>query len=156
MDRLFLSIGASCYAGAVALALTSVLVYISANTMIMPLLILTGLGIAMITSGLAAGGTVGFYSAGALMVSGFILGVLGLFAYGWASLDYAHTIDVCAYSKLMPNDAYAQWACPQVAASNYVMQTLTVGLVIPSLLFLVVPYLAIRHRLLKRETKEVP
>lgn len=152
MDRFFLSIGALSYAGVAALALTQLIIYIPA-TMILPLVILTGLGISAMCLGLLVRGSVGFYSAGAFMVSGFVLGALGLFSWGMGNIAYTHTEDVCMVSKITPYDPYAQWACPQVLASYFVMWTLAVGLVIPSLLFFVVPSLAIQRRQQGRETK---
>ena len=151
MDRLLLSIGALSYAGVLALWLLYSTAYGSTDIIVIGIIVLqlvtlAGVGIGTTVWGLVKRGPIGFYGAGGLMVSGFILGALGFLGWAFANYSYSHTLDVCEYSKLFPSDPYAQWACPQVAASYYVMQTLAVSLLIPTLLALAVPSLAIRHR----------
>lgn len=153
MNRFSLSIGALSYAGVVALALSQLVIY-APSTIVLPLELLTALGIGMTIRGLVDRGHVGFYTAGAFMALGFILGALGVFGWGSSSIQYAHTTDVCGYSKIFPNDPYAQWACPQVPSAFFVMWTLAASLVIPSLLFLAVPSLEIHRKQKSRTTVE--
>ncbi len=139
--------------GVVALALSQLVIY-APSTIVLPLELLTALGIVMTVRGLVDRGQVGFYTAGAFMILGFTLGALGVFGWGTAGIQYSHTADVCGYSQSFPNDPYAQWACPQVPAAFYVMWTLAVSLAIPSLLFLAVPSLEIRRRQKSRTAVE--
>jgi hypothetical protein len=138
--------GALSYVGIVTLALGQWVIYYPASAMLLPLVILTILGIGATVRGLMRRGQVAFYTGGAFMVSGFILGALGIIGWWLASFAFTHAVDVCGYSQSYP-DPNAQWACPQVQASNIVMWTIAVSLVIPSLLFLGVPYLTNRQRL---------
>jgi hypothetical protein len=154
LERLFLSIGALSYVGVLAFAFSQFWGYMLPSAMILPLELLTGLGIAMTILGMVAQGSVGFYTAGGFMIFGFILGALGVLGWELSITDNAHIADVCAYSKIVPTDPNAQWACPQVAASSLVTWTLIAGLLIPSLLFIGVPYLAIRHRYRTREIED--
>jgi hypothetical protein len=131
--------------------------YVPATTTLLPVLVLTGLGIATTAGGLVARREVGLYNADALMASGSILGIWGFFGWLFGLFFYQHTVDVCEYSKVVvPYDTSAQWACPQVEASYYVIWTVAVGLLVPSLLYLSGLYLAIRQRHRSRETNEGP
>lgn len=73
------------------------------------------------------------------MISGLFLGVFGFISWFQANTAYYHVADVCLVSTLYPDGA--EWACPQVQASNQIMWTVAVSLVIPALLFLVAPFL---------------
>ncbi len=113
------------------------LVYILATTAIVPSLLVAETGIVTAALGLVVRGRASFNRVGALMVSGFFLGVLGVFSWIGAAIELDHTVDVCGYSKLYPADPTAQWACPQIQASNQITWILATSLVIPALLFLV-------------------
>ncbi len=120
-------------------------VYIPATMTIVLSLLLAGIGIATTALGLVVKGRASFNRVGALMVSGFFLGILGVFSWIGAAIEHDHTVDVCGYSKLYPADPTAQWACPQIQASNQITWILAASLVIPALLFLVAPYLTLRQ-----------
>lgn len=124
-------------------------VYIPATTAIIPTLLLACIAIATTILGLVVKEQAGFSRVGILMIFGFCLGVTGLLGWVWAAEEYDYTVEVCAYSKIIPSDTGAQWACPQVQASNQIAWVLGVGLVIPALLFFVAPYLRLRaeHKL---------
>jgi hypothetical protein len=146
LKQFFLSMGTLSYVGVLAFALSQLWEYFPPNEMILPLELLTGLGLAMTIWGMVARGSVGFYTAGGFMIFGFALGALGVLGWTVSITENSHIAGVCSYSKIMPTDPYAQWACPEVAASNLVTWTLMAGLLIPSLLFIGVPSLAIRQR----------
>lgn len=146
LDRFLLSIGALSYGGVVALAIVQIFGYVEATAIFLPLLVLTGLGIATTVGGLKARGQNRFHGPDSLIGSGTVLGILGFFGWIWNSFDYGHVADVCNYSKSVSYDASAKWACPQLAASYNIMWTLAVGLLIPSLLYLAGLYLFIGQR----------
>lgn len=118
-------------------------VYIPATTAIIPSMLLTGIGITATAFGLASKGRASFNRIGMLMISSFFLGVFGFISWFDASIESYHTADVCAVSRLYPDGG--EWACPNVQAANEIMWTLAVSLVIPALLFLVAPFLALRR-----------
>ncbi len=118
-------------------------VYIPATTAIVPSMLLTGIGITATALGLASKRGAGFNRIGMLMTSSFFLGVFGFISWFDASIESYHTADVCAVSKLYPDGG--EWACPNVQAANQIMWTLAASFVIPALLLLVAPFLALRR-----------
>jgi hypothetical protein len=156
LDRFLLSLGAAFYGGVLTLFAVQFFDYGLTTTILLPLLVLTVLGIAATVVGLVARGPISFYNADALLSTGSILGVLGFFGWLFGGFVYQHTVNVCEYSKVVPYDASAQWACPQAVASNYVMWTLAVGLLVPSLLYLGGLNLAIRQRQRHRSREHRP
>jgi hypothetical protein len=136
--------GALAYGGLIVLSWTRQwVVYIPATTAIVPLMLLTGIGVTATALGLVSKRRASFNRVGILMVSSFFLGVFGFYSLFLASIESYHTADVCAVSKLYLDGA--EWACPQVQAANQIMWTLSVSLVIPTLLFLVPAFLALRR-----------
>jgi len=140
-----LSIGTSAYAGLILLSWIRIWVYIPATAAIIPSLLLAALGIATAALGLVVKGRAGFNGVRVLMISSLFLGVFGFISWFDASTENYHTADVCLISTVY-HDGY-EWACPQVQATNQITWILAVSLVIPALLFLVAPYLSLRHRL---------
>jgi hypothetical protein len=144
LDLRLLSIGALAYGGLIVLSWTRYwVVYIPATTAIVPSMLLTGIGVIATALGLASKRRASFNRIGLLMISSFFLGVFGFYSWFLASIESYHTADVCAVSKLYPDGA--EWACPQVQASNQIMWTLAASLVIPTFLFLVPAFLALRR-----------
>ncbi len=109
------------------------------------------MGMATTALGLVVKGRASFNRVGVLMISGFFLGVFGFLSWLLANTDNYHVADVCLVSTLYPDGA--EWACPQVQASSQITWTLAVSLVIPALLFLVAPFLALRQ---ERKPHQMP
>lgn len=155
MDLRLLTGGVLAYGGAIVVEwLRMKVVYIPATVAVLPIFVLTGFGILVTIRGMMVKGEADSLRAGLLMVAGLILGVLGGLELFDAVIDHEHTVDVCGVSKVVL-DPNAQWACPQVLASYLLQWPLAAGLLIPTVLFLVVPFFDVREQRshLMRDTK---
>jgi len=157
LNQRLLLIGTLAYGGVVALSLIrQYVVFIPVTILVALLSPLTTIGIAATVFGMLGRGTAHIYHTGSLMVSGSILGIVGLWDQFLANFDYDKAVDVCQYSKVVPGDAQAQWACPEVEASYYIMWILLFSLIIPSLLFFVIPFLSLRQGHRRSQVSEQP
>jgi hypothetical protein len=157
LNQFLLWIGALSFVGAESAFFTTFLTgFLLTNLVLLPIVLLTILGIVTTACGLVSKGPIGFWKTDELMAFGSVLATYWLFGWGFSNYAYMKTWNVCDYSKVVLGDPNALWACPQLEASYYIMWTLTLSLIIPSLLFLGGLYRAIQQRHRSRETKEVP
>ena len=137
------------YGGALVVEwLRMTVLYIPASAAVVPISVLTAFGIVVTIRGMTSRGEADSTRVALLMVAALVLGVLGGLALLDAAIDHDHTVSVCADSKVVL-DPNSQWACPQVLASYWLQWPLTAGLLIPAVLFLVVPFLDIHEEHMK-------
>ena len=117
----------------------AVAMHVPASQLVGPLAFTTISGIVLTVIGLAAKGRLGFFKSGAMAMVGSVLGILGLADLATSNQSYQFIQGVCDYSKWFPLGSSASWACPQVQASYEILWISGVSLLVPVLLFLVVP-----------------